>query len=378
MPSGNDSPDTMDTMIARVFKRRWLALAPALILGMLFAVPGQAEKKKAAAVPPPELVWPLPPDKPRVRFIEMFSNNFDIEPRKKRSLVDRLVGRPDPNVTEIFEKPAGLATDSRGRLLIASLQRATVFILDKEQHKVVRLQGDRSILLKSPLGLAVDQQDNIYVSDPLLDMVLKFDAEGRLQATVGRDAGMTNPTFLALDEPRRRLFVVDSHLHQVLVYDLDTLQLITRVGSRGEKDGQFNFPVGIGVNPEGYFAVTDTGSCSVQVFSPHFKFVRRFGSQGTRPGHFVRPKGVAFDSEGHIWVVDAAFNNFQIFDSNGQVLMFVGNFGNLPGAFNLPVGIYIDRNNRVYVSDQLNHRVQIFQLLGGDWEGNTANQAQRR
>ncbi len=343
-------------------------LAPlALALSVALGLPGQAEQKaKTNTSAPPQLVWPLPPDKPRIRYLEMFSNNFDLEPRKKRSWADRLIGNPDPNITEFFEKPSGVAVDSRGRLLIASLQRSTVFILDREKRQVIRLRGDRGIQLINPLGLAVDKADNFYLSDPVLHMVLKFDAGGHLQATFGNDAGMKNPTFLAVDEPRRRLFVVDSHLHQVLVYNLDTLQLITRVGKRGDANGEFNFPVGIGVNRQGYFAVTDTGSCSVQIFSPDFKFVRRFGSQGTRPGMFVRPKGVAFDSEGHIYVVDAAFNNFQIFDAKGQVLMFVGSFGNAPGFFNLPAGIHIDGNDRIYVSDQLNGRVQIFQYLGGN------------
>jgi len=353
-----------------MFKRIPVALI--LILVFCSAAPGRAgsgnkpkEDANTALTKPQNLVWPLPPEKPRVRYVQIYSNNLDIEPRKKRSWVDRVVGNADPNKVELFEKPAGIATDSGGRLLIASLQRSTVFILDSERHEVIRLRGDRGVLLQTPLGLAVDRQDNIYVSDPMQHMVLKFDREGHLLGTLGPSEGMKNPTFIALDETRSRLYVVDSHLHQVLVYRLDTLQLLTRFGKRGMGKGEFNFPVGIAVNRQGFIAVTDTGSCSVQIFSPDFKFVRRFGQQGTRPGEFVRPKGVAFDSEGNIWVVDAAFNNFQIFDPKGTVLMFIGAFGNVPGAFNLPLGIYIDKNNRVYISDQLNSRVQIFQFLGG-------------
>lgn len=325
-----------------------------------------AQKGRAPAASAMDLVWPLPPDKPRIRFLAMYSNNFDIEPRKKRSWADKLVGNPDPNVVEIFEKPAGVGIDSGGRIVIASLQRGTIYILDKQKHLVQRMRGDRGIELKSPLGLALDKNDNIYVADPALKMVLKFDPQGHLLATIGQDPPLSNPTYLSLDETRRRLFLVDSHLHQVLVYDLDSLKVITTVGKLGSKNGEFNYPVGVGVSREGYFAVSDTGSCSVQIFSPDFKFVRRIGSQGTRPGQFVRPKGVAFDKEGHIYVVDAAFNNFQIFNSKGQVLMFIGGFGDKPGAFSLPNGISIDAQDRIIVSDQLNSRVQIFQFLGGD------------
>ena len=332
---------------------------------------GAGKQKQAtapAAVDPQNLVWPLPPDKPRLKFLEMYSNNFDIEPRKKKTWVDKMVGNADPNKTEVFQRIAGIATDSKGRILLASSQNATVYVLDKDHKEVLRLQGDRGIYFRVPVGLVVDGHDNFFVSDPMLHMVLKFDRQGHLLATLGQKPDLKNPAFMALDEIRRRLFVVDSHLHQVLVYNLDTLEFMSAVGNRGTKDGEFNFPVGIAVNREGYFAVTDTGSCSVQIFSPDLKFVRRFGSQGISPGNFIRPKGVAFDSEDNIWVVDAAFNNFQIFNPKGTVLMFVGNYGNAPGSFNLPMGIYIDNQDRVYVGDGLNSRVQIFQFLGGKQE----------
>ena len=342
----------------------------ALLAALLCAAPGQAGKKEKPGTQPSfdpkQLVWPLPPDKPRIRFLEVYNNNFDVEPRKKKSWVDKMVGNEDPNKMEIFSKPAGVATDSKGRILVASLQHSLIYIIDKDHKQLARIRGDRGIVLRNPLGLAVDAQDNFFVSDPPQHMVLKFDKDGHLIATLGGGEGMKNPTYMAIDGIRRRLFVVDSQLHQILVYNLDSLELLQKVGKRGDKNGEFNFPVGISVDRKGNFAVTDTGSCSVQIFSPDFQFVRRFGKQGVRPGEFVRPKGVAFDNEGHIYVVDAAFNNFQIFNDKGQVLMFVGSFGNGPGAFNLPNGIFVDLNDRVYVSDQLNGRIQVFQFLGGD------------
>lgn len=350
-------------------KNRYISLLIVLLLlgvlpGATRAASKQPDAKNAAG--PVNLVWPLPPDKPRVRFLEAFSNNFDIEPLKKRSWVDKMVGNGDPNIPEFFERPSGVATDSKGRIFIASTQKVAVYIIEKEKHQVTKIVGDRGITFRTPLGIVVDKNDNFYVADGVLAMVLKFDPQGHLLSTFGSDAGLKNPTFMGLDEARRRIFVVDSKLHQVFIFNLDTLQLQAKVGKRGDKNGEFNYPIGIGVAPDGSFAVTDTGSCSVQIFSPELKFVRRIGKQGPRPGEFVRPKGVAYDSEGHLWVVDAAFSNFQVFTPDGKLLLFVGTFGEGPGQFNLPIGIYIDHNNRVYVSDSLNARVQIFQFLGGN------------
>lgn len=351
--------------------RKHIAFILGLVaVGLLLAAaqPASAGSKKddKAQAAPTNLVWPLPPDKPRVKYLTSYSSNYDIEPRKKRSWVDKMVGNGDPNVVEMFDKAAGVASDSKGRIYIVSSQRAMLYILDAEKHQITRVNGDRGLQFRTPLGVVVDGKDNFYVADAQMHMVFKFGPDGHLQGTVGAESGLKNPTYMALDESRRRLLVVDSRLHQVLIFNLDTLQLESKLGKRGDKKGEFNFPIAAAVAPDGSIAVSDTGSCSVQVFSPDGKFVRRIGRQGMRPGEFVRPKGLAYDREGHLWVVDAAFNNFQIFTPDGKVLMFVGAYGQNPGQFNLPTDIYIDRNNRVYVSDSLNARVQIFQFLGGN------------
>lgn len=341
----------------------------ALLLAMTLSLPALAKDQKLKNTGTPNtanLVWPLPPEKPRIRYIESISNNFEVEPRKKLSFADRLIGKPDPNVEEVFTKAAGVAVDSKGRIILTATQRHTVYVLDKGQKQVLKIRGGRGIVFHTPVGVAVDQQDNIYVSDPVQHFVVKMTSEGEVLATLGGGSKMKNPTFVATDFQRNRLYVVDAQLHQVLVFSLETMQLTGRFGKRGEKNGEFNFPVGIAVNKEGHIAVSDTGSCSVQVFSPEFKFLRRLGSQGMKPGMFVRPKGVAYDSEGHLYVADAAFSNFQIFDEKGRVLMFVGGPGQEPGNFNMPLGMYVDARDRIYVADQLNNRIQVFQFLGGN------------
>jgi len=350
-------------------RRTILAIVLAATTLSLIPQPGLASKKKQELpkVDPSTLVWPMPPDKPRVRFIESWENNLQIEPIRKRSWADKLAGVSEKNVLEDFGKPAGVGIDSKGRLYIASTSRALLYIIDKEHKQLTRFNGDNGIAFRTPVGVAVDSQDNVYVSDSQLHMVTKFNPQMRLVATFGVDDGMAAPSYMSIDEQRRRLFIADTRAQVVYVYDLDSLKLVKKVGKFGNRKDEFQYPVGVAVNRnDGTFAVTDTGSCSVKVFDANFKFVRTFGTQAMTPGNFVRPKGVAFDSDGNIWVADAAFNNFQIFSPDGHIRMFVGSTGIQPGQFQLPSGIYIDKNNRVYVSDQLNGRVQVFQFLGGN------------
>ncbi len=337
-----------------------------MLLGILPEMGFGKKKEEQPKIDPSTLVWPMPPDKPRVRFIEMWENNLQIEPVRKRSWADRLAGVSDKNMVEDFGKPAGVATDSKGRIFIASLNRAIVYVVDREHRQLLRVPGDNGISFRSPVGIVVDEKDNVYVSDSQLHLVMKFNPQMKMIATFGSDDGMVAPSYMAFDEPRHRLLVADTRAQAVFVFDVDSLKLLKKVGKFGSKKDEFQYPVGVGVNrQDGTFAVTDTGSCSVKVFNADYKFVRTFGTQAMSPGNFVRPKGIAFDSQGNIWVADAAFNNFQIFAPTGQVRMFVGSPGIGPGQFQLPNALYIDKNDRVYVGDQLNGRVQVFQFLGG-------------
>jgi len=346
-----------------------VTLALGLALG-LFSRPAVGGKKPdaAPAVDPATLVWPMPPDKPRVRFIEEWDNNLQVEPIRKRTWADKLAGVPEKNVAEDFGKPAGIATDSKGRVYIVSVGRAVLYVIDREKKQLLRINGDNGVYFRSPVGIVIDGKDNVFISDSQLHLVMKFNPQMKMIANFGSDEGMQTPAYMALDEARQRLYIADTRAQTVFVYDPETLALVRKVGKFGsKKDDEFQYPVGVAVNRnDGSFAITDTGSCSVRVFDANFKFVRRFGQQAMSPGNFVRPKGIAFDSEGNIWVADAAFNNFQIFDPTGHVRMFVGSPGIGPGQFQLPNGLFIDKNNRVYVGDQLNGRVQVFQFLGSN------------
>lgn len=338
-----------------------------LTLATVFAMPGAlaGSKKDKNATDPTQLVWPLPPDKPRFRWVEMYSDVKQFE-SKKFAFFDRLAGNSKSTADFIF-RPIGVTTDSKGRVIISGQLNKTVYVIDKEHKQVLRLGGSQTMPFKSPMGVVTDDKDNIYVADSKLKSIIRFSPEGTPNGSFGQADGLENPSYLAFDAARRRLYVTDTHNHQVFVYNVDTLKLESKIGKRGTKKGEFGFPVGVAVNPKnGDIAVSNTESCSVEIFSPEYKWKRRVGACGNALGDFTRPKGVAFDQEGNLYVVDNAFNNFQVFDGEGHLRMFVGTTGVVPGSFWLPNAIYIDKNNKVYVSEFYGNRVQVFQFLGSN------------
>ena len=59
------------------------------------------------------LVWPLPPEQPRIKFLRAIYGAQDVEPAKKVGFLNRLAGIERKDFKATFIKPYGIATDSR-------------------------------------------------------------------------------------------------------------------------------------------------------------------------------------------------------------------------------------------------------------------------
>ena len=78
------------------------------------------------------------------------------------------------------------------------------------QNKSLALLGNQAAgRLVSPFGIAFDSHDKVYVYDVQTKQVQIYDSEWNIKASVHTISGqeLVNPTGLALDEARRRLFI---------------------------------------------------------------------------------------------------------------------------------------------------------------------------
>jgi sugar lactone lactonase YvrE len=274
-------------------------------------------------------------------------------------LVNFVVGPPEGK-PEIV-RPYATTHDSTGRLLVADPGQQGVHIYDFEKHKYQFLKGPRGKTLASPIEVACDANDDIYVSDSVRAQVYVFDSRGRLLRRIGgsgAEARLQRPTGMALDRAARRLYLTDTLRHQVLVFGLDG-SLIRVIGKRGAGPGEFNFPTALTLSAQKLYVV-DAMNFRIQVITPDGKFLSSFGKLGNQTGTFNRPKGIAVDTDGDLYVVDALFETVQVLDPDGRLLYYFGSGGTKPGQFQLPTGISIDDRNIIYVADSLNRRVQVF------------------
>ena len=298
---------------------------------------------------------------PRVEYLRTVPSVKEFtSPRGFFSKMVTWVAGPADDKPELL-RPYAITHDSDGRLLVADPGQHGVHIFDFERRRYQFLKGPRGKALESPIDLACDGNDDIYVSDSVRKQIYVFDTRGRFLRMIGGTgpgARLERPTGMALDRVARRIYITDTLRHQLLVLGMDG-SLVRAIGKRGAGPGEFNFPTAVTLSAGKVFVV-DAMNFRIQAFTPDGQFVNAFGQLGNQTGTLNRPKGIAADSDGHLYVVDALFETVQVFDSVGRLLYYFGSSGTAPGQFQLPAGISIDDRNIIYVADSMNRRVQVF------------------
>ncbi len=212
--------------------------------------------------------------------------------------------------TALFSSPLGLAVATNG----------TVFVSDCGNHliraispggTVTTLAGKPGVWgsddglgpaarFNGPVGLALDDQGNLFVSDSNNHTVRKVTPDGDVSTWAGiagvdgcrngdaRTATFCNPAELAIDR-KNNLFVTDSfnHVIRMISRDRKVSTVSGVVGSSGTADGvngqaRFFNPYGIGINPDGSLIVADAYNQLIRVVLPPFAMaLQTSGTNGT-------------------------------------------------------------------------------------------------
>jgi len=140
---------------------------------------------------------------------------------------------------------------------------------------------------------------------------------------------------------------------------------ITKWGSPGSGDGQFDSPGDITIYNEGYIYVIDTNNKRLQKFDSDGNFMIKWALNTVNKkirGYFY--DSIAVDHKGYIFVGDTYNDCIEKFDSKGNFILKWGAEGERNGEFNSPVCIAVDNEGDIYVSDIWNDRIQKFNNKG--------------
>lgn len=311
------------------------------------------------AVDPP-VVWPDPPEPARIAWLGEIRTDQDLNPRRSmlESFGQAIFGKEE---ARSMLTPFAVARDDGDRLFVADSNAQFVHVFNLDTREYAQWGVEDEALLAQPVGLAWDPAGRLIVADSIGGELFAFDSTGLPLGPIAEEV-LTKPVGVAVDRTNGRLFVVDVAAHQIVALEPDGT-LVRRIGRRGTKPGEFNFPTNITIDGQGRLWVSDSLNFRVQALSTDGEPLEQFGTKGDMPGYFSHPKGLAIDDDGHLYVVDSHFESVQIFDAEGRLLLAFGQEGMGPGEFWLPSGICIDDDNRIWVADGYNRRVQVFEKL---------------
>jgi sugar lactone lactonase YvrE len=209
-----------------------------------------------------------------------------------------------------------------------------------------------------------------------LDVVLKFDGDGRLVRSFGQ--GMfVFPHGIHVDA-QGNVWVTDGRDnlpqrvrgaaagaplspmpdkvvgHQVYKFNADGRLLLTLGKAGGNRPNEpqdpasFYQPNDVITNAAGdIFVAEGHGGANARIvkFDRTGKFLKAWGSRGSGPGEMDQPHGLAWDSKGRLVVADRSNNRLQIFDQDGNLLEHGYE------QFSRLSGIWIDVNDVLYGTD---------------------------
>ena len=216
-------------------------------------------------------------------------------------------------------------------------------------------------ILQRPWGVAVNEQDEIAVSDIGNHTIHLFKSNGTHIKSFG-EQGTQHGEF---DWPCGIVFhganiIVAEQSKNSRVQELSRQGgYLRHFGGNGSLDHQLNFPTGLSIDSDGNIIVADMGNKLIKIFSTDGQFLNKLGTEGsfTKPYHCIQ-------HDNYLIVSDIGDHSVKLFDRKGNFLYKFGKKGNADGEFNSPHCLSMNKAGHLMVCDSDNHRIQVFDLSG--------------
>lgn len=314
--------------------------------------------------------WPPLPEEPKIEWIARYASQHDFPKTASQQFMESLVGADAPRK---FSNPWGIASDGEGKIYVADTTGGIVVIYDLNKKTINEMgQGVYAALFKNPIDADIDATGNIYVSDSAKNRVFAFSRDERPLMTIGSAENMDWPAGIGIDRKLNRLYVANTHSHNVSVFDLADGKHLFSFGERGGADGKFNFPTDVVVDSGGNVYVVDSINARIQAFDKDGTFKLKFGIRGDSMTSFKLPKGISINRDDYLFITDAMANRILVYDTKGVSLLTFGGLETggargVIGGFSAPRGIYVDKKEQLYIIDAMMKEFEMFQIINEEW-----------
>ncbi|CAH3190690.1 unnamed protein product [Porites evermanni] len=259
-------------------------------------------------------------------------------------------------------------------------------------------------ILENPWGVAVNDDDEIAVSDAGNDKIHLFKSDGTHIKSFGgygtQQGEFNRPAGIAFHG--NNIIVAEQYNCRVQQISKQG-QYLSHFSEKGRLDRQLNHPCGLSIDSDGnilvancdnelikifsaggqflskigkdgcctqpfhciqhdnYLIISDSGDHSVKLFNRKGNFLYKFGKKGNSDGELNTPRCLFMNKAGHLMVCDKKNYRIQVFDLSGKFVAKFGTKGSGMGEFNTPVSAAVLSDGKIVVTDYNNHRIQLFE-----------------
>lgn len=206
--------------------------------------------------------------------------------------------------------------------------------------------------LKYPWGVAVNELNEIFVTDKKNNRIVVFNEDGQFLRSFGQDV-VNKPTGICIDS-QGRIFVANRCSGKISLFN-PRGEYLTTVYS-----GELLEPRGISLDASGNLIVCDAGNQCIRFISqsPGGNIIKTIGM-----GWMHMPNNCVYYDD-KIFVSDRDAHLIKVYNSKGRFLYEFGSYGTEDGKLNKPTGLAVDKTGNLLVCSLWNHRVQVFTLDG--------------
>ncbi len=272
-----------------------------------------------------------------------------------------------------FSKPWGIAIDGEDNIYVSDSENNCIQKFDRNGAFITKWggKGSQEGLFNSPEGITIDLEGNVYIADAKNKRIQKFTSYGEfITAWSGKDSKdkQLAPVYLET-APDGNIYVVN-WLHRKPVKILDPVNSYITDWAP-EEISDIN---GIKVDSEGFFYIVHTVviaettgeyniinylyKSAITKYDPSGKAIAYWPLQ--KEGESNYSVGITIDKKGYFYVGSFYEKYIQVVDPEGHLICRWGTEGTGNGQFDYPENMAVDSEGNLYVVDANNNRIQKF------------------
>ena len=260
---------------------------------------------------------------------------------------------------KILKYPWGVAVNEQDEIAVSDVGNHKIHLFKSDGTHIRSFggKGAQHGQLNSPCG-TVYHGDNIIVAEQVNHRVQVLSRQGgylrHFGGEVSLDLQLDSPTGLSIDSDCN-IIVPDKLNKLIKIFSTDG-QFLNKLGTEGSFTEPFHC-----IQHENYLIVSDNGDHSVKILDRKGNFLYKFGKQGNADGEYNKPFCLSVDKAGHLLVCDSENHRIQVFDPSGKFVAKFGSKGSGIGKFKAPISAVVLSDGKIVVSDNRNSRIQIFE-----------------